>query len=190
VTALPRALALALLVVGGAATSSRTARAVEREHHLGLDAGGTMLVVADRSGPEVGPALGAHYAYGLSDAFNLMVEGAFSLVGPGERASNASTPKTRPSSLARLGVGVGYVFDVLRWVPYAGILAGGFALTGGTIAGTKILPGLSAAGGLDYRFSRTWAAGVALRWHLLASDPSTYPTLMDVFARVEFTSGW
>jgi hypothetical protein len=169
---------------------SSTAGAVEREHHLGVDAGMAMLVVANKSTPDVGAGLGAHWAYGLSDAFNLMAEGGWNLVALGEKVQNASTPRTRPTSVVDLDVGIGYVFDVLQWVPYAGLLVGGHALTGGTIRGAEILPGTTIALGLDYRFGRRWAAGVAFRQHMLVTDMSTYPSFTQLFARFECTWGW
>ena len=165
-----------------------SARAVEREHHAGLDAGSAILGMNDKT--DVGVGFGAHWAYGLSDEFNLMAEGAFALLAPGESIASAATPRTRPASAANLGVGVAYVFDILRWVPYAGVLGEGYALMGGTLGGTKWIPGAAIAVGLDYRFDRTFAAGVAFRQHLLATDTSTYPSYTQVFARVEYTWGW
>ena len=35
-----------------------------------------------------------------------------------------------PGSLTNVDVGVAYVFDVLQWVPYAGLLVGGYGLAG------------------------------------------------------------
>ena len=181
-----RGAAAALAVAG--ALFAMPAGAVEREHHLGIDAGVGILAMSDKT--DVGPGLGAHWAYGLSDAFNLMVEGGWSLVAPGESATSTSTPRTRPASAANLGVGVGYVFDVLTWVPYAGVLVGGYALSGGTLDSTQWIPGAALALGLDYRLSRAVAVGVAFRQHVLATQTSTYPSFTQAFARVEYTWGW
>jgi hypothetical protein len=164
------------------------AGAVERENHVGVDAGGAILALSDRT--DVGVAVGGHWAYGLSDAFNLMVEGAWSLLAPGEKIESAATPRTRPSSAANAGVGVGYVLDVLRWVPYGGVLVGAYALLGGTLDGAAVRPGAALALGLDYRFDRSFAAGVAFRQHLLVTDTSTYPSFTQVFLRAEYTWGW
>jgi hypothetical protein len=166
-----------------------SARAVEREHHLGVDAGGSMLVIGDKSTPDVGAGVGAYWAYGLSDAFNLMAETGWSLVALHETPQSASTPRTRPAWVANAGAGIGYVFDVLRWVPYAGVLVEGYALSGGTIHGVSILPGAAIALGFDYRFSRSMAAGAALRQHMFL-DMSTYPSFTQLFARLEYTWGW
>jgi hypothetical protein len=171
------------------AGTARPALAVEREHHVGADLGGSMLVVADKGSADIGGAAGAHYTYGLSDAFNLMVEGAWSLLSLDE-TRKASTPRTRPSWAANADVGLGYVLDVLTWVPYGGLLVGAYSLSGGTIDGTKFLPGVEIALGLDYRFSRSVAGGVALRQHLLVTELSTYPSFTQAFARIEYTWGW
>jgi hypothetical protein len=164
------------------------AGAVEREHHLGVDAGLSLLVLNDKT--DVGGALGGHWAYGLSDVFNLMAEATWSLVALGEKVQDVHTPRTRPTNVANVGAGVGFVFDVLQWVPYAGLLVGGYGLFGGTLDKPRFPLGGTAALGLDYRFRREWAAGVAFRQHLLLTDMSTYPSFTHVFARVEYTWGW
>jgi hypothetical protein len=166
------------------AALSFPAGAVEREHHLGVGAGASMLVMSDKT--HVGAVAGAHWAYGLTDAFNLMAEGAWSLATPGERLQ----VKGAPRGVTNVDVGLGYVFDVLRWVPYAGALVGGYALTGGTVDGAKILPAIAIALGLDYRLGRSWAVGVAFRQHLLFTDMSDYPSFTHLFARFEYTWGW
>jgi hypothetical protein len=166
-----------------------SAGAVEREHHVGVDTGGAMLLIADKSTPSVGAGVGAHWTYGLSDAFNLIVDGSWSLVAIGEKRLDANTPATRPATVTSLDAGIAYVLDVLRWVPWGGLMAGGYALGGGTISGTKFLPGIALALGLDYRISRSWAVGLSIRQHVL-SNASTYPSFTQTFARIEYTWGW
>ncbi len=169
-------------------TIAPRAGAVEREQQLGVDVGGSMLVTNTKT--ELGGGAGAHWTYGLTDAFNLMAEGAWSIVSLGERVQSATTPRTWPGSIANVDVGLGYVLDVGQWVPYGGALVGGCAFTGGTISGTTILPAFVGALGLDYRFSRNWAAGLAFRELFFVTDMSTYPSLTQVFARAEYTWGW
>lgn len=169
-------------------TVAPRAMAVEREHHAGLDLGASVLVVADKGSPDVGAGAGAHWAYGLGDAFNLMVEAAWSFLAI-EKGQNGSTPRTRPGWGANADVGLAYVFDVMQWVPYVGLLAGGYTLSGGTIQGTKVLGGAAFALGVDYRFSRSLTAGVALRQHVV-TDPADYPSLTQTFLRVDYTWGW
>ena len=156
-----------------------SAAAVEHENHLGVDVGGNALVIGG-AGSDTGVSLGAHWIYGLTDQFDLLVEGAWSLETFGGHAG----------SLANLDAGVSYVLDVLRWVPYAGLLVGGYELLGSEIGGPKLLPGGALALGLDYRFNRELAAGVAVREHMLFTEVSTYPSFIQVFARVEYTFGW
>jgi Outer membrane protein beta-barrel domain len=179
----------AVAAAAAAFTLASPAFAVEREHHLGVDLGGSALVVADKTSPDLGPAVGAHWAYGLSDAFNLMVEGSWSVASLSEKRG-PKIPSDRPAWLANADVGVGYVFDVLQWVPYAGILVGGEALSGGTLGRAKILPTGVIALGLDYRLSPHLALGVALRQHFTAVDSAAYPSFTQAFARLEYTWGW
>lgn len=185
----PRAAVAALVVFAAAMAAGGRAGAVEREHQLGVDAGGSMLSIHDKSTPDVGSTLGLHYTYGLTDAFNLMAEGAWSLVAANQQLDHPDTPHTRPADVYNIDVGLGYVLDVLQWVPYGGILVGGYAMQGGTVDGVKLLPGAELALGLDYRFNRSWAAGVAFRQHFL-SDVATYPSFTQAFARLEYTWGW
>jgi hypothetical protein len=181
-----RAVAVALVVLSAAL--ARPALAVEREQQLGVDLGGSMLIVSGKSAPDVGGVAGVHWTYGLSDALNLMAEAEWSLLALRE-TQGGTGPGTRPSWAANADVGVGYVFDVLQWVPYGGLLVGGYDLSGGTIPGSKILLGAAIAVGCDYRLDRTLAIGIALRQHML-TDASTYPSFTQAFARLEYTFGW
>jgi hypothetical protein len=182
--------ALAAVAVGlASAALSSPAWAVEHEHHLGVDVGGSMLVIGDKSTNDLGGTTMVHYTYGLSDAFDLMFEGAYSLVALGQTADGPKTPQTYPASVANANVGIGYVFDVLTWVPYAGILVGGYGLSGGTIPGMKLMPGVEIALGLDYRVGPSVSVGVAARQHLL-SETDTYPSFTQLLARIEYVWGW
>src|SRR5947209_1369704 len=161
----PAALAIGVGAALASLTSSPGARAVEREHHVGVDAGGMVLSIGDKSTPDVGAGAGLHYTYGLSDMFNLVVQTSWSLVALGETAQSASTPATRPSHVTSADVGVAYVFDVLQWVPWIGALAGGYLFAGGTIDGAKVYPGAALGLGLDYRLSRSWVVGASAYQH-------------------------
>ncbi len=183
--ALPRsAIAFVLAVGSSLACGIPSARAVEREHALALGVGPVLLDVAGKGSADVGGGAAVGYTYGLSDAFNLMAEASWALVALNETAENA------PTNAASLEVGVGYVFDVVRWVPYAGLLAGGCALNGGGIHDVKLLPQAIAALGFDYRFDRTWSAGLALHQYFFFTDAGTYPSYSQAFARVEYSWGW
>jgi hypothetical protein len=165
------------------------ASAVEREHAIGVDVGGSILDVADKSSPDVGGSIGLHYTYGLSDAFNLVADAGWSLVALNETATDA-TPHTRPTNVTNANAGVAYVLDVLQWVPWGALEAGGYALQGGSIGGVKILPGAAIAIGLDYRLNRSWSIGVSAREHLLFTEMSTYPSFMQALVRLEYVWGW
>ena len=60
----------------------------------------------------------------------------------------------RPTSFSNAGVGVSYVLDVLRWIPYGGVLLEGYSANGGTVQGPSIAVGGAIALGLDYAFNR------------------------------------
>jgi hypothetical protein len=163
---------------------------VEREHQIGMDLGGTFLVVGDKPSPDIGATLGVHYVYGLTDEFRLVASGTVSPVSPSEKPPSPVVPSDRPAGLAELDVGLGYVFDVLRWVPYIDVLGSGYALFGGSIGGSpRIIPGISLALGLDYRLDRTWSVGACLRQSMLA-EPSTYPSVTQALAHVDVHWGW
>jgi hypothetical protein len=180
----PAALVLAV------ATASPAAWAVERENAIGIDPTASMLKVSDKSSPDIGGGVGLHYTYGITDAFNLVADGGWSLVALDEKLWDPTTPHTRPTNVSNVDVGLAYVLDVLRWVPYGAAEIGGYALQGGTIDGLKILPGAALAVGLDYRFNRSWSAGVELREHFLFTEMSTYPTFTQALLRFEYVWGW
>lgn len=168
----------------GAVLSPAPAAAYERQWHAGLGLGYGLLTddpVAHGFGG------GLHLTYGLTDAFNAMVE--IDVTGhPGDDLLIASG-----------SLGVGYVFDVLQWVPYVGLMAGGYDLwTVGADCGTDIegVPachrgriGGSIPIGLEYQFSRDFAVGAQGRIHLLllGESPAMYVT---VFARAEILWGY
>jgi len=180
--------ALALAVASFAV--SVPARAVEREHALGMDAGGAIFMVADKSSPDIGGSVGLHYTYGLSDAFNLVANAGWSLVALNETLADPTTPRTRPTNVSNADVGVAYVLDVLQWVPWGAFEAGGYALQGGTIEGVKVLPGVAIAVGVDYRLNRSWSIGIEAREHLLFTEMSTYPSFLQGLVRFEYVWGW
>jgi hypothetical protein len=181
--------AIAVATIALVFAGERPAAAVEREHHFGADLGGGLLVIKDKSTNDLGGSVGVHYTYGLSDEFNLMAEGSWSLLALGQEADSKKTPHDYPSWLGNADVGIGYVFDVLQWVPYAGVLVGGYALSGGTIQNVKVLLGAEVALGLDYRLSPTFSIGVAARQHFM-TEMSTYPSFTQGFVRAEYVWGW
>lgn len=177
------------LVAFAVASYATPAEAIEREHHVGLDAGLSMLKIDDKSTLSVCCGFGGHYVYGLSDAFNFMAEGAFSIVSFKEDMTD-KTPHTRPTTVSHVAAGVGYVLDVLSYVPYAGLLVGGYALGGGTLDTTLYLPGFEIALGLDYKLTRKWTVGLAVRQTAFLAKTSTYPSYTNAFMRFEYVWGF
>lgn len=157
------------------------AGAVEQEHQVGLELGVPMLVVNQPQAVNLlGGSAGLHYTYGITDAINLVGDVGWSpLVG----ASSFS-------HVTNFNVGLAYVLDVLRWVPWGAAEAGGYGLSGAPIGGTQVLPGFALAVGCDYRFDRSWAAGIVLRQHMLFTDANNIPSFTQALLRVGYTFGW
>lgn len=169
---------------------SGSALAVEKQQHLGIGGGLSLLKIDDKSTMSIGGVVGLHYAYGLSDAFNFVAEGGVAPVARGE-AKGPDIPPTRPENIAHVGAGATYVIDVgLDWVPYVGALGTGYLLNGGSLDGSKLGFGVALAAGLDYQISRSWAAGVAFRQHEILTSLGTYPSYTEGLLRVEFVWGW
>lgn len=168
---------------------SGSARAVERQHHAGVSGGVAALSIADKSTLSVGVGSGVHYTYGLTDQFNFMAEGFHSVVATDEFLG-PDIPLTRPHTVTQGGLGVAYVLDVLRWVPYFGAMGQVMVLGGGTLPSPRTVVGATLAVGLDYQISRHFAAGVFLREHLPLSALSTYPTMTTAGLRLEYLWGW
>jgi hypothetical protein len=183
-----KVLVLAALAAGALAPS--TAHAFEKQHHLGLSPALAVLNVADKSTASVGAGLSLHYAYGLTDQFNFMVEGGSHVVAADQQLDTPETPRTYPARVDHLGVGVGYVLDVLRWVPYFGVLGQTFVLSGGTLESSKVAVGVALAAGLDYQIGRHFAVGLAVRQGFLATELSTYPSYTLAQIRAEYIWGY
>jgi hypothetical protein len=166
---------------------ARAAGAVEQEHHLGVDLGIGMLTISDQSTPDVGAGTGVHYTYGITDQFNLVTEVRYSRVA--FHGISSTDPPTHPANAWNADVGVAYVLDVLRWVPYFGALGGAYVLDGGTIPGNLVLPGAELVVGLDYLLTPVWSVGVEGSEHFLFTDMSLYTSFTNVVGRVEFTWG-
>ena len=161
------------------------ARAVDKEHHVGLTLGPSVLVTDSKTLGGGGPGL--TYSYGVTDAFNFIAEGSTSLLAVGD--VDAKTSHYLPHTLSNAAVGASYVLDVLRWVPYGGVLAGGYVLGGGTLDKSLVIPGAQLALGLDYKFNFSWSAGVGYRQHLFFTQVTAYPSYSTFFLRVEYAWG-
>ena len=180
----------ALLAFIALSVTPLTASAIERQHHFGLDPSLSMLKVDDKPTLSTGIGLGAHYTYGIDDQFNFMAELNASIVAANQKQDTPTSPHTRPAEVDRALAGVGYVIDVLRWVPYFGILAGGYRLSGGTLDSAVLVLGGAVQLGLDYQLSRSWAIGAAGQQHFLVTKMSTYPSYTTVMLRLEYMWGY
>jgi hypothetical protein len=149
-----------------------------------------MLKVDDKSTVSVGAGLGAHYTYGLDDQFNLLAEVNVSRVAASQEQDQPESPRTRPANVAHALVGMAYVIDVLRWVPYVGVLGGGYHLSGGTLEAPVVALGGALEVGLDYQLSRSWAVGLAAQQHFLFTRLSDYPSYTTVALRLETMWGF
>ncbi len=165
------------------------ASALGRQHHLGAETELAMLRIDDKSTASVGAGLALHYTYGLNDQFNLMGEAGRALVARNQE-QDGDSPRTRPASVDRLTFGVGYVLDVLRWVPYFGLLGGAYRLSGGTLNDALVLPGAEVAVGLDYLCSHRWTVGLAGRQHSFFTKLGTYPSYTTLGLRLEYVWGF
>lgn len=175
--------ALALLTVTGSAP------ALEHQHHLGLDPSLSTLKVDDKSSVSVGVGLGLHYTYDVNDQFLFLAEANYSRVAADQQQDFDNSPHTRPADVAYGMAGVGYVIDVLRFVPYLAVLAGAYRLSGGTLDRPLFIGGAEAGVGLDYPFTHHFTAGVGIRQHFLLTKMSTYPSYTTIFLRVEYVWG-
>jgi hypothetical protein len=165
-----------------------SAHAIEHQHHVGLAPELAILSINGKSTTDVGVGGALHYAYGLSDQWNVAVEASYAVVATDEDSPNS--PRNRPSTVAHATAGIGYVIDILRWVPYIGAQGGVYRLAGGTLDDALVLPGVAIAGGLDYQFSRHVAAGVGARQHFMISKMDTYPSYTTVLLRFELMWGY
>jgi hypothetical protein len=162
--------------------AARPARAFERQQHFGFDAGGVVMTTSSNSQP--GITLGLHYTYGLTDAFNFVAEAG------GSTFETGGSKGPQPGWLGYGGAGLMYVFDVMRWVPYAGVIVGGAGFANGEVGKAFLTPDVQLGAGLDYAFTREWSAGVAYRQHLFVTQMDTYPEYTAVTLRVEYVWGW
>lgn len=178
----------------------RRAEAYEKQWHVGASLGYTALMGQNPTRHGLGGGL--HLTYGLSDAFNLMVEadlsGHFARADvPAVKADETARPAQDGALFTRAGAGVGYVFDVLQWVPYIGLVAGAADVINlGPLCGaTDQAPchdlrlNLAVPFGLDYSINRSISIGVGGRYQLLISGQPLMHAL-GAFARVEYVWGY
>jgi len=163
--------------------ATEQAAAFERQWHAGASFGYALL--AD---PGTYPGFGGrlHAAYGLTDAFNAVVE--FDM---------ASHPGGNYLVLGGSG-GITYVVDILQWVPYFGLEVGAYDLMfagacggGGEPSCHSAKLGLAVPFGVDYAVTRGFAIGAAGKYTMLfpgLDDP--FASYFTAYARAEFIWGY
>jgi hypothetical protein len=167
-----------------------SASAIERQHHVGLAPQLAMLSVKDKSTMSVGGGGAIHYTYGLTDQWSFVVEGASAVVALDQDQDFPESPRNRPAAVDSGSVGASYVIDILRWVPYIGVMGGVYRLSGGTLPEVLFLPGIALTAGIDYQLSRHFAVGVGVRQHLMLSKLETYPSYSTFVLRFEYMWGY
>jgi hypothetical protein len=191
---LRRSLAAAAVASALAWLAPSRADAYEHQWHAGLSLGYSML--ADPQALH-GFGGGLHLTYGLTDAFNLML--IADVTGhPGKAGVVGSKDDPPRPDIVVLGgsAGVGYVIDILQWVPYVGVMAGGYDVWALDLCGAPDTRachsgrlGLSAVGGLDYQINPSFAVGGAVRGTLLIGAVPVGGAVT-AFARAEYIWGY
>ena len=159
--------------------SSWDAKAVERQWRLGADLG--FAGVSSTSGVVTGLGGGAHAAYGLTDSYDLLIEADHTSHPLGSNLPNAR--------ITSLGVGAAYSLDIVQWVPYFGLLLGGYRFDGGAMKQPIYDFGMQFALGFDYRFSPSWSTGLQVRYHTFSEEPFSAHYMTTMF-RFEYLTGW
>lgn len=167
----------------------RAAEAYEHQWHVGMGFGYSMLVGDDPPDqPDAGPTYhgiggGLHLTYGINDVFNAMAQVDFTGYSGGELLVGSAS------------LGGAYVIDILEWVPYVGLMVGGYQigasfdacdLPGASCSATRL--GLSVPLGIDYQLSRSVALGVQGRYHLLLGGDISH--VITAFGRAEYIWGY
>lgn len=155
-----------VLLLGGRAS------AFERQWHLG---GGLGAAAANHY--QLGPALNAYAAYGLSDVFDVRLELA------GSHNATAQGDAFLYGAKAALA----YKIDVIQWIPYLGLTGGylGVSRRASPFATAQPTAGLLA--GLDYAVSRSFGLGLALSYDYAFHPGAAYA---NGFLRAEYSFGF
>ncbi|MBK9265072.1 MAG: hypothetical protein IPM54_35495 [Polyangiaceae bacterium] len=173
------------------AASSSEAGAYERQWQVGLGVGYAQLI--NEGGTPVTPAslhgIGSSLTitYGLTDAINIIGHADFN-----------AHPGDAPTLLYGGSVGVAYVIDVLRWVPWAGVTAGGYGVSAlepcvatNDVPCTNARLGFSLLGGIDYQVSRSFSIGAMGRYGvLLFGNQNAVDHTIGGFIRAQYIWGY
>lgn len=172
-------LALASLGAVAILAFAPPAGALERQWHVGADAGLATLSAHDRT--FVGFGGGAHATYGFNDWLNFEL----SLAGTRHATDAPGDPVTLVSATAAAF----YTLDVIEWVPYFGIFGGGYRTLG---AATSTGVGGGFALGLDWQLRKSWSLGAQLRLGEVFLPAATFgtATYSTAMLRAEYVWGF
>jgi hypothetical protein len=173
------------------AASSSIAHAYEHQWQAGLSAGYTHFIngggtaITHASYPGFGTSLSL--TYGINDSFNII-----------GHVDMSAHPGAEPVLIGGGGVGVAYVLDVLRWVPWIGVTVGGYAVSAGApCIATTDAPcttgrlGFSLPFGLDYQVNRKFSIGAGGRYGaLLFGNQNKFDQTISVFLRAQYIWGY
>ncbi len=132
------------------------ARAGEDDRSLSLSLGYATYSVPDYSPP--GLALGVEYERGFSEVMAFRVA-----------AGGAGYYEGDPSFSGHLVVGLTYLFDVLKYVPYINGGVGGMVIAGPAVD-TKVTPFVELGVGLEILHSRSFSYGALVRFESLLQE--------------------
>jgi len=165
------------------------AHAVEKQHHIGLGPTLAILNIDDKSTNSVGGGGAIHWAYGLSDQFNVMFEASSAVVAKDQLQDAPDKPRTRSGRGRSRRIGVGYVIDVLRWCRTCRSPA---ARTASRADASRAAhhPRPLDRRRLDYQLSHDFAIGIGVREHMMISKLKTYPSYTNFLLRFEYMWGW
>jgi len=175
----------ALGVLSAIALVAAPGQAFERQWHFG---GGVGFADASEGYPP-GPALGLHGAYGLSDVFDLRLEltGSRHVVDFAALSGDPSQPALGFTFLGARA-GLSYKLDVIQWIPFAGVSAGGIAILAPEgFTGTRA-SSLGLFAGVDYAATRSLGAGLLVTADYLLTSPTL--SYAAVLLRGEYRFGW
>ena len=151
---------LVVTVLGLAALSAPCA-ASEGEHALSFSLGYATYAIPDYN-PH-GGVFGVDYERGFSDAFSFRLSGGLG----GYRGDGLSTYS------GHLVAGLTYLFDVVKYVPYANLGIGGIVIAGGE-DGTRSSVLVELGVGVDVLRSRSFSYGIGLRFETFLQETSFF----------------
>ena len=141
--------------------AARPSAASDDESALSVSLGYGTYAVPD-SNPH-GSVLGVDYERGFSDALSFRASG-----GAGAYYGNDQLTYS-----GHLVLGITYLFDVIKYVPYANLGLGGIAIFGEE-DGTRLSPLVELGVGVDVLHSRTFSYGVQLRFETFLQETSFF----------------